>query len=437
MNTVKIHINRLGAVRDSEVELKPLMIFSGESGLGKSYVAILVHYVYKLLSENRLQNFFLANGWDVDTLTVTSPQNGTFTVQSSQLLQWINEDACHYMRDSVGNPELPVDVSIQLPITQLLYTFTYRTVLIGMEGKEESNVVFELNGDLNLRVEGNVKSLGGMPWAILLQNSLNREIFGATNIDQTFCMVPGRGALLNIPYTAQDRLKNSKDNKDNKDIYSEFLSDWDIVRTMDPHKERDTDLVARLYDINGGQIEIDEDEKVIYRLTDGKPMPINAAASSIKELAPLYVLLDKYPSSRLSVLFEEPEAHLHPQKQVSIADFVVSAIGHGMHLQITTHSDYFLRRINDRIFLGKIRDLSEPTYKSTIEKYRYTDLTITSSVIGAYLLRRVGADEVKVIPQSLEKGIPYESFYDVIRKDSRHSLDIQQTYYKLIEKDAE
>lgn len=434
MNTVKIHIKRLGAVRDSVIELKPLMIFSGESGLGKSYVAILVHYVYKFLSENRLQNFFLANGWDVDTLTETSPQNGSFTVQSTQLLQWINEDACQYMRDSVGNPELPVDVSFQLPITQLFYTFTYRTVLIGMEGKEESSVVFELNGDLNLRVEGNVKSLGGMPWAMLLQSFLNREIFGSTNIDQTFCMVPGRGALLNIPYTAQDRLRNSKDSKD---IYSEFLSDWDIVRTMDPHKERDTELVARLYDINGGQIEIDEDEKVIYRLTDGKPMPINAAASSIKELAPLYVLLDKYPSSHLSVLFEEPEAHLHPQKQVSIADFVVNAIGHGMHLQITTHSDYFLRRINDRIFLGMIRDLSETTYKSSIEKYRYTDLTITSSVIGAYLLRRVGTDDVKIISQSLDKGIPYESFYDVIRKDSRHSLDIQQTYYKLIEKDAE
>jgi predicted ATPase len=55
MKTIKIHINRLGAVRNSVVELKPLMIFSGESGLGKSYVAILVHYFYKVLAETRLQ----------------------------------------------------------------------------------------------------------------------------------------------------------------------------------------------------------------------------------------------------------------------------------------------------------------------------------------------------------------------------------------------
>ena len=60
MKTIKIQINRLGAVCNSVVELKPLMIFSGESGMGKSYVAILVHYFYKVLTENRLQAFFSA-----------------------------------------------------------------------------------------------------------------------------------------------------------------------------------------------------------------------------------------------------------------------------------------------------------------------------------------------------------------------------------------
>ena len=84
-----------------------------------------------------------------------------------------------------------------------------------------------------------------------------------------------------------------------------------------------------------------------------------------------------------------------------------------------------------------IRAISEKAYQTTIERYGYSDLTLSSSLVGAYLLRRIGADEVKIIPQSLDRGIPYESFYDVIRKDSRNSLNIQQTYFKLIEKDAE
>ena len=121
--------------------------------------------------------------------------------------------------------------------------------------------------------------------------------------------------------------------------------------------------------------------------------------------------------------------------QVNIADFVVSAVNHGMHLQITTHSDYFLRRLNDRIFLQKIQSLDDKRYVETLCKYGYTDLTLDSSLIGAYRLRREEDGSVQVVPQALEEGIPYESFYNVIRKESRHSLDIQQTYFNLNQDD--
>lgn len=431
MKKVKIYIRELGAVRDSEVEVKPLMIFSGESGLGKSYVAILVHYLYKLLTESRLQRFFDSKGWSYDTLASTSPDTGAFSVSVDELLLWINNDASQYMRDAVGNPELHVDISFEVPISQVSYKFTYRTVLYGVEGKEMRSVVFELDNTYNIRIDETAKSMGSLPWSLLLQSSLSRAIFDSEDIEQTFCMVPGRGALLNLSLTAQDRLKASKD------IYSEFLSDWGVVRGMQPFGERDEELVSRLYDINGGKIEIDDDDKVIYRLASGEPFPINAAASSIKELAPLYMLLDKYPANRLSILFEEPEAHLHPQKQVDIADFVVRAVNKGSHIQITTHSDYFVRRLNDRIFLHMIRDLDSVEYGLTLERYGYSDLSVDASLIGAYLLRRETDGSVKVFPQQLDKGIPYESFYDVIEKEARHSLDIQQSYYKLKSRHAE
>ncbi len=37
MKAIKIHINRLGIIKDSDITITPMMIFSGESGLGKSY----------------------------------------------------------------------------------------------------------------------------------------------------------------------------------------------------------------------------------------------------------------------------------------------------------------------------------------------------------------------------------------------------------------
>lgn len=42
---IRIHINKLGPIGDSEIELKPLMVFTGMSGLGKSYTAFLIYYL--------------------------------------------------------------------------------------------------------------------------------------------------------------------------------------------------------------------------------------------------------------------------------------------------------------------------------------------------------------------------------------------------------
>ena len=58
MKPIKIHIDRLGLVRDADITITPMMVFSGESGIGKSYVAILCHYFfYVWLSPKRLDTF--------------------------------------------------------------------------------------------------------------------------------------------------------------------------------------------------------------------------------------------------------------------------------------------------------------------------------------------------------------------------------------------
>ena len=123
MKTIKIQINRLGAVCNSVVELKPLMIFSGESGMGKSYVAILVHYFYKVLTENRLQAFFSARGWDYDTLVSKNPEEASFSFTTPMLRDWITEEAKSYMREALGNPDMEIDVEFEIPFSRDSYTF--------------------------------------------------------------------------------------------------------------------------------------------------------------------------------------------------------------------------------------------------------------------------------------------------------------------------
>ena len=286
MKNIKIQIKELGAIRNSTVELKPLMIFSGESGVGKSYVAILVHYFYKILADNKLQEFFSARGWDYDTLVSKNPVEASFSFTTPMLLDWITEGAKTYMRESLGNPDMEVDVMFEIPISRNFFTFSYRTVQIDFEGKAETSRVFELD-DLNVRIDSDPKSIGSLPWSLLMQAALRNDLLEGLPLDQTFAMVPGRGALLTLPVTMQERIRN------NGDIYSECLTDWSVVQSMRPQKNTDRHLQERLSYINGGSIDIDDNDRVIYRMLDGQPLPIAAAASSIKELAPLYILLDK------------------------------------------------------------------------------------------------------------------------------------------------
>ena len=57
MSNIKIHIIELGPVKDCELTLAPVMLFTGKSNLGKSYVNFLAYYVYNLFSSQRLYDF--------------------------------------------------------------------------------------------------------------------------------------------------------------------------------------------------------------------------------------------------------------------------------------------------------------------------------------------------------------------------------------------
>ena len=78
MKSISINIKKLGKLRDAgSIKLNNLMIFSGESGLGKSYVAILCHYFFDiLLDRSRISRFFEEQGFDYDQMRPTFRNEG-------------------------------------------------------------------------------------------------------------------------------------------------------------------------------------------------------------------------------------------------------------------------------------------------------------------------------------------------------------------------
>ncbi|MFA6125096.1 AAA family ATPase [Sphingomonas sp.] len=118
-----------------------------------------------------------------------------------------------------------------------------------------------------------------------------------------------------------------------------------------------------MIDLFGGEIKFERDLEFV-ETQDGRRVPFTALSSGQQELLPMWLLIDFYAGrqperDRSSDLFyiEEPEAHLFPEAQSLLVDFL---IGHLVskrarrNLIITTHSPYILAKLNNFLKAGSL-----------------------------------------------------------------------------------
>lgn len=420
MITVTFDIKKLGAIRDSKLEMKPLMIFSGESGLGKSYAAFLVHYLYVLLINDRLNNYFLESNYDFKSV-FNEKKSGDilFRLSAKELFSWINKDAISYIGYMIGNENLTGEVEINFTCKNEYFEFLFEDEIVGLDKREEVFYKIVLN-DFTYRIMTNTFEPSSIPFADLLSAVLSEEIFGHyTAITRTYLLPPSRGALMELAERPSFR----------SGMYDEFF-DFKIAlnRPLPRPAIIDPVISACMQEVNNGNLQQVED-RIIYYTDSGVSMPLTAAASSIKEMAPFTLLLNKFSAKGLSVLFEEPEAHLHPERQVKVADLIACAINQGCHMQITTHSDYFIKRINNLMKLHQLKEKVHPEILAGLlmKKHIKDNCLINPTQIGSYLLKRMNDGTSRIISQDVlsKDGIPFEAFYQVIEDDIELSCEIR------------
>lgn len=413
MNEVRIKINRLGAVRDAEFRLRPFMLFMGESGLGKSYVAFLAHYVYMVLSYRKLELFFAGINFQ-DLLSQTASGEEILSIKTKDLFDWINKDAVSYLRYMIGNDALDADVEIHWPFYEEEISFVYREFLDGLDSEEEVGYSISSNGLMYNRI-ANQSEIDARIFRILLQGVLNMAVFGIKERRAPYMLPPSRGALMEI---------------DERPVFQSGMYDMffdfkkELKRAIRQPKEDDPILNALLARVNNGNV-VDVDGNVMYVMPNGVTMPLTAAASSVKELAPFAMALKKFRFNRSVYLLEEPESHLHPLRQQGVADVIAYAVNEGVHMQVTTHSDYFVKRLN---FLLRLQELAgKQSGEKMIGLLEKVDVIPQSLLnpekIGAYLfaMRADGTTEIRLFDIQSENMIPYDSFESVIMDDFNNS----------------
>lgn len=406
MKCIKVRIDQLGRIRDSEILVSPLMVFSGESGLGKSYLALLCHYFFELLiNTSRLNHFFVDNNIDFNVLSKDFKDVGTaLEIKKQDLEAWMAKDAILYLRYMLGYDGISGQIEITLPESVPdTMTFTYKKELTGLVNEEDIYTILSL-GNLRFRIQEKTQ-FDESPFAFLLRFVMIDYIFGNYQmLDSTFVLPPSRGPILTeqiIPTTG---------------MYTEFLNDMAGLNRIKPRPDTASEIVLKLFrTILEG--EVNKEETTYIYTTNDASMPVSAAAASIREIAPLQILAKKQDVSRCAILVEEPEAHLHPLKQRMMADIIGALSHNGAIMQITTHSDYFLRRLNELIMFAKAKKTTDDPDKlrTLSEKVNIVeDMSIDESIIGAYLLRKQADNTSIAVKQDISNGIPFAAFRDAI-----------------------
>lgn len=405
MESISINIVKLGMLRNAgTIRLNQLMVFSGESGLGKSYLAILCHYFFDiLLDRKRIYSFLKERGLNYENIRAAyRGEPLKYSFQKSELESWLAKDAISYLGYMINSDLSDSEVVVSLPdsITQT-FSLTYWEDVSEIAGNNEvyahlkwPAMAFNASADL---------FHDDFPLMESFRLYLIVAIFGSPSaLTDNFVFPPSRAPYL----TEEVNPVTGMGIKFKGCLYKLKLP----LRTQEILNGNVQQLFRTILN---GEIQY-KDGNYVYAVND-TDLPLSASAASVRELAPIEQMVKKVKLSSTAILIEEPEAHLHPLKQRMMADITSSLMRAGAYMQITTHSDYYLRRMNELMLINKLKG-KDDFYKIAHYVGIIPELAIDAIKVSAYLLQRRKDGSAEVVEQNLEEGIPFASFHDAMKE---------------------
>lgn len=403
---MKVFIKEFGPIKNAEVSLAPMTIFTGDSNLGKSYVNYLMYYLVRSITVEALRDFFVNK---------TKNKSGAFNLTLDSLQNWINGQAEKFMRNFLNAPELICDVRFYLLDEQKAITYHIRYEELEKNNTEEFPSTF-LNNRKSIKVEINdqkhetlfpaVEDIMSVALAIYFSKYIQETLFGKV-IEQAFILPPARGAFVGENYTLKENISSSVG------MYRYFLRDYDMA-TQRQFKSRKYE--KQIEQLVKGKL-ITKEGKQLLIMKNGNKLPLSAAASSIKELSPFLYTLQASSGMNQSFCIEEPEAHLHPEMQIAIMDLLACCFSDGMLFQFTTHSDYIMQRVNQMIKLEYIRKNSKIEFNKLCKQYGLSERhCIKKEQVKVYYFKANESGDIEIIDIGItEQGFPMVTFFDVVQ----------------------
>ncbi|MEU4410123.1 AAA family ATPase [Streptosporangium sp. NPDC023963] len=160
--------------------------------------------------------------------------------------------------------------------------------------------------------------------------------------------------------------------------------------------------------------------EILYQTTAGA-FPVGRTSSMVSELAPVVLYLRHVLRKGDLLIFEEPEAHLHPATQIVLARNVAKLVNQGLLVALTTHSEFFLQQLNNAIVASSMSE------QRAMETGIDPDVRLKASRVSAYLFEpSVAGTVVTRLPVDPLEGIPESSFGLIAEQLYNQNVDLER-----------
>jgi len=408
-DTIRISIQKLGALEEADIRLKPLTVFVGPNNSGKTYSAYLIALLFGIYGWSQYTDAYVGDRTSkkyepIDTAISQLIEEGSANIDISAFIRDYSADYYNdlaklcpgWMKDYFGTTrvaldDLTVEVNIGEHVERLVESslkFTVKRKLgVDKEGKSLVSFVKEIGEsrvfiyteDENVQDKIPIKEIKRLVSGnifMLVHRALFRDVrvFGAERTGLQLLYNPIRSTKA---MEEEARFDNSHEPESEKSMFSYPVSSlvltiYDIRRWGDLKKRRQraerepsvkkyleyADLLER--EILGGHLVISADDPDPFREilfecgTDRKiPLDMSVTASVVKGLSPLVLSLRYVILPNELIIIDEPEMNLHPEAQAQLTELLAMLVNCGLNVLITTHSPYFVDHLVNLVKASK------------------------------------------------------------------------------------
>lgn len=459
---MKITVKKLGAVEQAEIDLKPLTVFVGHNGTGKTWTAYALASIFSPYGFNKYLESYL-DGKTRQTYPALDGIIDQFLKEGSaeiDIVQFAKDNIQAYIND----------VASLAPSWMRSYLSTRRVnfenlaIQVNLHGCETqlAEKIKAIYGEANLSILSNKMNLykekdskqivffmeskktteKKAPHFIVKRficgeifEILHRVFFNYTHLfpteRTTFITLPIRDGK-NRETDEAEHIKETSSSLRFSHPISSFIDMISATSSiaLDDREENITEkpevkeyialatfLEEKVLQGKGNFEEAGLDKELLFS-TENVKLEIDVTSSMIKELMPLVLYLRYLAEPNDIIVIDEPEMNLHPAAQVEIIEFLAMLVNTGLNVLITTHSPYIVDHISNLIVAKKQENPEQIKQSFYLEDDR---AFINQDKVSVYLFENNTAKNV------LDKdgSINWETFWDV-------SSDISGIYAQLL-----